>query len=215
MLNICNPCSETLQKRYDKTYCKTQLRPYGNDKMIAFHCSVSFDDILDVAENGEWDTYLTDGKILLSPFAGKFEIGDGSTDLLEDGCGRKIPDITETAWTFTTVSTATDYSDELWWRAFHLEFTNYNWGWFNCNGRLALNDDTVQAVLTELAELTPGAVPITYPGYPFSLDIIPKFEQVNGYGKAGQWRAQGTFRHSTVITTVEIPGLAALIAEKG
>lgn len=215
MVNICNTCSETLSKRYDKDNCKTVLRPYGSDKMIGFHCSVSFEDILDVAIAGEWDDHLTSGKILLSPFAGKFELGDSSTDVITDGCGREIPDVTKTPWTFSTPSVAEDYSDETWWRAFHLEFTNYSWGWFNCKGRLCMNDDTVQAILAELAEISPAAVPVAYPGYPLSLGVIPRFEQINGAGKAGQWKASGSFIHSHVITTVEIPGLAALISSKG
>ena len=215
MIDICTPCSDTLGKRYDKPFCKTVLRPFGSDKMIGFHCSISFTDILDVAETGEWDTYLEDGKILLSPFSGKFEIGDSNTGTLEDGCGRKIPDITETPWTFTTPSTAEDYSDEDWWHAFHLDFQYWNWGYLNCAGRLALSNSTVTAIKTELAELTPGPVAVSTPGFPFSLDIIPRFENVNGPGKAGQWRAQGTFKHSHVIRTVEIPGLAAIISAKG
>ena len=167
-LVICNPCTETLGKRYDKTFCKTVTRAYGSDRMIGFHCSVSFEDILDVAASGEWDTYLTNGKILVTPSMGKFDTGEGTTETLEDGCGVKYSDITERPWTFETASVSDDYSDEQWWRAFHLEFSNYNWGWILCGGRLVLNDTTVQAVLTELEEETPAAVPITTPGFAIS-----------------------------------------------
>jgi hypothetical protein len=214
-LTICTPCTDTLGKRYDAAFCKTVLRPFGSDKMIGFHCSVNFIDILDVSQGGEWETYLTDGKILLSPFNGNFSIGDSNTTTLEDGCGNKIPDITETPWTFTTPATAEDYSDEDWWHAFHQDFKYWNWGWLTCSGRLALNDMTVTEIKEQLLEETPGAVATPTPGFPFSLDIIPRFEGINGPGKAGQWRAQGSFRHSHVIRTVEIPGLSTLLAELG
>jgi len=215
MSGICNPCSETLGKRYDKLECKTLLRPYGADRMIGFHCSVNFDDILDTASDGEWADYLTSGKILLTPSAGKFELGDGSSTPLEDGCGRKIADITDTPWTFSTFSTAEDYSDEQWWRSYQLEFSNYTWGWLNCAGRLVLNDAVIQAILAELAEETPGAVPASFPGYPLSLESIPAFKAVNGFGKSGQWVASGTLQHGTVVTSIDIPGLSALLSTLG
>lgn len=215
----CNPCnSDLLQTRYDQATCKAQFRPYGSDKIIGFHCDVNFTDILDTANEvgGEWFDYLAAGKILLSPFYGKFTLNEASTESIEDGCGVKMPDISTFPWEFTTPSTATDYSDEDWWRAFHLEFQNYSWGWFNCQGRLYLNDDAVTAIKTALATTpTVPAVPLVDPGFAFSLNTIPQFVQINGAGKSGQWKVTGEFLAATVNRSVEIPGLKTLLADNG
>lgn len=216
-MDFCNTCSTKVGKRYDRENCKTVTRPYGMDRMIGFHCSVDFTDILDTASEGEWDAYLTSGDIIVTPSGGKFAFGDGTTDTLTDGCGVKFTDITERPWTFTSFSTAEDFSDETWWRDFHLEFGNYTWGWLTCsgNGRIAFEDSVVQAIKASLAEVSVVAVPVSSPGYKMSIDKIPVFEAVNGDGKAGQWSTGGTFLHNTVLQTVEIPGLSALIKSLG
>ena len=213
----CVACdTEELTTRYDKTNCKAVTRPYGMDKIIGFHCSLNFDDFLDTAAAGEWETALTDGKILLSPFFGKFITNEGTSENLEDGCGRKIPDTTTIPWEFTTPSATSDYSDEDWWRAFHREFHLYSWGFFNCAGRLYLNDEAVTAIKTAQA-VTPTipAVPLSDPGFAFSLNTIPQFVQINGAGKTGQWRCTGEFLANDVLRSVNVPGLAALLADNG
>lgn len=212
----CGGCdSEELGVRYDKEFCKTETRPYGYDKIIGFHCSLSFADILDIAENGEWDNALTAGKVLLSPFFGKFVISDGSSETFEDGCGRKQADSTTYPWEFTTISAAPDYSDEDWWHAFHKSFAQYSWGYFNCDGMLYINDKAVNTIKAGLKASPIVAVPISNPGHSFSLNTIPQFVALNGAGKAGQWKVTGEFLANTVLRGVKIPGLAALLADKG
>lgn len=212
----CNPCNtDLLTERYDKGNCKANFRPYGSDKIIGFHCDVNFEDILDTAEEGEWATYIEEGKILLSPFFGKFIVNEASSENIEDGCGVKMPDTSTFPWEFTTPSTAIDYSDEDWWRAFHLEFQNYSWGFINCGGRLALNDAAIEAIKAGLAAEPVAAVPMVDPGFAFSLNTIPQFVAINGPGKTGQWKVTGEFLAQTVIRTVDIPGLKTLLADNG
>ena len=209
--NLCGDCSSLIPKRYDRNACKITTRRFGSDKIIGFHCSVDFTNILDTAEAGEWDTYLTDGKIILSPFFGKFALGTPESGELEDGLGKKYRDTTDVPWTFTTSGVAENYSDEDWFYAFDQQFQYYSWGYFNVDGRLALNDKTVS-----LIKATP-AVPVATnkPGFDFSLNTIPTFVELNGPGKAGQWQAEGSFSTDTVIRTVAIPGLQTLLNSLG
>jgi hypothetical protein len=183
--------------------------------MIAFHCSVDFDDILDTSEGGEWDQYLTDGKIILSPTFGKFEVGDGNTEVFEDGCGRKIPDATTLPWTFTTISAKKDYSDEDFWYKFHKQFSQYTWGYFNCEGRMYISDEAVQEIKAGLEADPIASVAVNSPGHRFSLDSIPQFKEGSGAGKAGVWTASGEFITMAVLRGVTIPGLNTLLSEKG
>lgn len=215
MFSHCGTCSSTISKRYDRNKCKITPRAYGSDKMIGFHCSVNFDDLLDTAASGEWETHLTSGKILLSPFFGSFELGQASSDVYEDGCGNQYPDAAVVPWTFTTPSTADDYSDEDWWYAFHEQFQYYTWGYFSCGGRIALNDAVIKDAKVQLALETPGAVPAIAPGFKFSMDTIPQFVELNGKGKMGQWRATGSFITPNVIRTIDIPGLSTLLNAQG
>lgn len=212
----CGGCdSEELGARYDKAFCKTETRPFGYDKIIGFHCSLNFNDFLDTSELGEWDQALTDGKVLVSPFFGKFAISDGSSETFEDGCGRKQADSTTYPWEFTTISAAPDYSDEDWWYAFHKQFNQYSWGYFNCDGNLYISDDSVSVIKAALAAVPVTAVPLINPGHSFSLNTIPQFVELNGAGKAGQWKVSGEFLANSVLRGVKIPGLNALVAEKG
>lgn len=207
MLN-CNPCSTDLSKRYDIGLCEPLLRPYGVDRMLAFECGLTFVDILDV---DEWETNINAGKILLSPFFGKVEIGDPSTENLEDGLGRKVPDFSQSSWKFTTFSTLEDYTDEDWWYAFHKKFSNYTWAFIQYHGRLILNDTVVAKIKAELAKQVIGAVACSDPGLLFSLETIPTFKEVGGRGKSGQWESNGSFKHNHVLRSVEIPGLTAVL----
>lgn len=209
----CGDCgNETLKTRYDKAFCKIKTRPYGYDKIIAFECGLSFEDILDTASEGEWEDAIAAGKVLLSPFFGKLTIGEGTTETFEDGCGRKIPDSTTLPWEFTTISATDDYSDEDWWYAFHEAFSKYTWGFFNCDGRLYIDDDTVKAVKAGLLVNPLAAVPVDSLGFNWSLNTVPQFIELNGAGKAGQWKASGEFIANHVLRSVKIPGLAELLA---
>lgn len=217
-INFCGDCSDVVKKRYDKDRCKIVSRAYGSDKFIAFHCSVDFTNILDTATGGEWETMLTNNKIILSPFFGNFEMGTASSDTFEDGCGNKYPDTTEVPWTFTTPSTADDYSDEDWWYNLHQQFQYYTVGIVTCEGRLQLKDDVIKAIkasLSAVAPALPAAVKASAPGFNLSLNTIPQFGELNGKGKAGQWKAEGTFLTDAVIRSVDIPGLATLLRTKG
>ncbi len=209
----CGGCAqESLDTRYDKAYCEIKTRPHGYDKIIAFSCDLSFDDILDTAESGEWATAITAKKVLLSPFFGKLTIGEGSTETFEDGCGRKIPDSTTLPWEFTTISATDDYTDEDWWYAFHKAFSKYTWGFFNCDGRLYIDDQTVKAVKTGLAADPIAAVPLDAIGFYWSLNTVPQFIELNGPGKAGQWKASGEFVANHVLRSIKIPGLSELLS---
>jgi hypothetical protein len=209
--NLCGTCSELIPKRYDRNACKVITRRFGSDKIIGFHCSVDFTNILDTATAGEWDDYLTSGAIILSPFFGKFALGTPESGEIEDGLGKKYRDTTEVPWTFTTAGVSETYADEDWFYAFDKQFQYYSWGYFDVNGRLALNDKTVS-----LIKATPaGPVASNKPGFDFSLNSIPTFGELNGAGKAGQWVAEGSFITDSVIRTVAIPGLSTLLNNLG
>lgn len=207
-LNLCGTCSGLIPARYDKDNCKIVQRPFGSDRMIGFHCSVEFTDIKDTAEDGEWETLITAGKIVLSPFFGSFRTGTPTSESFEDGLGRTYPDVTTVPWTFTTPSVAADYDDQEWFYAFHQQMQYYTWAYFDANGRIALNDTVVTAILASGA----SAVPVeSNPGFRFSLNTIPDFRELNGAGKAGQWYAEGSFLTDSVIRVVAIPGLTTLL----
>lgn len=208
----CNTACVTgkIKPRYDKESCEVLLRPYGTERMIGFHCSIEFEDILNTADGSEWATHLASGDIILTPTAGSLTIGDSSAENLETGCGDKIADVAEFPWTFTSPSVSEDYSDEDWWYDFHKQISFYSWGWLTCDSRIVLNDEVVKAIKASQAGAG-AAVPVSYPGFKFSLNTIPAFKEGNGKGKAGIWTAEGTFRSKSVHRSVEIPGLAQIL----
>lgn len=215
MINLCETCATKLTNRYDKANCPTKLRKYGVDRLIGFRCTLTFEDMLDTtATTGEWAVAIADGDIVLSPKDGKLEIGESNSENFETGCGKLIPFGTSSSWTYTTPSTEDDYSDEDWWKAFHEDFYGWRWGWINCDGRLVLDDASITAIKAALAANPVDEAAVDYPGFDFSLQTIPMFEAVNGFGKPGQWKATGSFQYDNVIRSVEIPGLIELLNDE-
>lgn len=210
MQNLCETCVTKLENRYDKTTCPTVLRKYGIPSMIAFRCGLEFDDMLDtVASTGEWATHITAKNIILFPRDGKLEIGGQTSESFETGCGKQIPFGTNAPWTFTTPSSDPDGLDEDWWYALHNDFYGWKYGWIDCNGKLYVDDTSISLLKAAIEESDPAVV--VQPGFDFMLSEIPMFEQVNGPGKPGQWRATGTFQFDRVLRGVEIPGLLELL----
>lgn len=155
----------------------------------------------------EWGTKVTAGDIIVGPLFGSFVPGDTTAATIADGCGTLYTEYAETPWTFSTPSTADDYTDEDWWDSFNKNAMGYTFGYLNCEGRLYLNDDAVTTI--KAAQAVPGEAAVTNPGLQMSLTSLPTFKKgPNGDGKAGIWEVSGKFIHASVFRSVEIPGLS-------
>jgi hypothetical protein len=207
----CDPlCIGSIPEKYDAAGCEFLPRKYGYSVFGAIKCTVDFTDIL---------TALDAGDIILGPKFGKLEFGDTTTSTLTDGCGNSFAEFGDTQWTFTTPSTADDYSDEDFWYFFNKYASNYTLFYLDgCEGenRIHLNSDVISAIRESQGYGTvvgTGAdVPAVRPGFAMSITSIPKWTVgPNGPGKAGIWTVSGTISNLGVIRSAEIPGLRTLL----
>lgn len=216
----CDPlCIGSIPEKYDAGNCDFQPRKYGFSVFGAIKCTVDFADILDTTNTSTWATALADGDIILGPKFGTFTIGDTTTATLTDGCGNTFPEYGDTQWTFSTPSTALDFSDEDFWYFFNKYSSNYTLFYLDgCEGenRIYLNADVIQAIRESqgygTVVGTGAAVPASRPGFSMSITSIPKWSQgPGGLGKAGIWTVSGTISNLGVIRSAEIPAVRALL----
>lgn len=209
MFNSCGACADQIPQRYDIDYCDVETRKAGKDRLIGFHCSLEFVDMLDMTE---WETHIAAGLIMVTPIGGDFEESDGTADTWEDGCGNDYTDFVEVPWVFRTGAVAKDWSDEVFFDKLHRQFNHYTWAPIDCNGRITLNNKVAEEIK---AALLAGAtaVPATYPGLKMSITSIPAFKIMNGKGKAGKWEFNGNYQHKYVLQTVDIPDLMTTLSE--
>ena len=202
----CNPncVADDLDPRYDLNNCEDELRVYGIEAVILFHCTLEFADIMDT---DEWDTHIASGLIIKLP-CGSLDYGDATDEIAaEDGCGRQIVDFSEVPFTFETVQVATDRSDEQWWYDLDKKWNQYTFGWVTCDGFLYLGDEATTAILDNLNNN------ITFsPGFSGTKTARPRWVVANGKGKAGKWTFEGYYRTNDVHRGIEIPGLEASLA---
>lgn len=216
----CDPlCIGSIPQKYDAGGCEFKPRKFGSSTFGAIKCTVDFADILDTSTPSTWESAIAAGDIVLGPKFGNFTIGDTTTSVITDGCGNSIPEYGDTAWTFSTPSTAEDYSDEDFWYFFNKYASNYTLFYLDgCEGenRIYLNSDVIQAIRESQGYGTVvgsgAAVPAVRPGFSMSITSIPKWSVgPNGIGKAGIWTVSGTISNLGVIRSAEIPGLRTLL----
>lgn len=217
----CDPlCIGEIPAKYDNSGCDVNLRKYGFTVFGAIKCTAEFTDILDTtAVTSDWATLIASGDVVIGPKFGTFTLGDTTTATLTDGCGNPIPEYADTAWTFSTPSTAADYSDEDWYYFFNKYANNYTLFYLDgCEGgnRIYLNDDVITAIRASQGHGavvgTGAAVPASFPGFNMSITQTPKWSVgQNGPGKAGIWTMAGTFSTAGVVRSAEIPGLRTLL----
>ena len=216
----CDPlCIDSIPQKYDAGGCEFKPRKFGSSTFGAIKCTVDFADILDTSTPSTWESAIAAGDIVLGPKFGNFTIGDTTTSVITDGCGNPIPEFADTAWTFSTPSTAADYSDEDWDYFFNKYANNYTLFYLDgCEGgnRIYLNDDVITAIRASQGHGavvgTGAAVPASFPGFNMSITQTPKWSVgPNGPRKAGIWTMAGTFSTAGVVRSAEIPGLRTLL----
>ena len=220
MPNCDSACIGDIPQKYDDAGCDVKLRKYGYTRFGAIKCTSEFADILNTTPStSDWAQLIASGDVVMGPKFGTFTIGDTTTSTIQDGCGTLLPEFADTGWTFTTPSTAEDYSDEDWYYFFDKYAKNYTLFYMDgCDGgdRIYLNDTVISAIrLSQGFGSTVGsgaAVPATFPGFGLSITQTPKWSQgPNGLGKAGIWSMAGTFSTVGVVRSATIPGLRQLL----
>ena len=209
-----NCFGELVPQRYDIANCGDQLRSFGFDSMIFFHCSLlaafleSQGTPFDITDATHWETAVGLGLITRSP-CGSFSLGDSNDEIAgEDGCGNPIVDFSEITWEFETFQTAEDKSDEEYFYNLDKKWSQYSMGWISCDGCIYLNEKVTEdykdnGVLT----FSTGQL-----GYSAVKTRRPQWVINNGKGKAGKWVTSGYYRTSCVPRGIEVIGLVDAIS---
>ena len=214
----CNlNCPQSLiPTRYDLTNCESELRNYGVDTFLLFHCSVDFsaapivegepvevEGELNILNQNLWDAYFEAGLIIKSP-CGALDFGDANDEIvLTTGCGVDKLDISEVPFTFETCEAPSDKSDEQWWFDFDKNIRDYTFGWVNCDSScIYIGEEATAAFFDQ------NFSAISTPGFLVSITGRPAFVAgPGGRGRAGIWRFEGNINTKCVRRGITIPGL--------